>query len=80
MESKGLCNQIHVSATTAESLIAFGYRHWLTERADKVNVHGLREVQTYWCFMNHEDGEEEVQFLSPRRGAYDNTLTCQTTE
>ena len=40
---------IHVSPTTAESLVATGKERWLTKREDKIVAKGIGEITTYWA-------------------------------
>ena len=48
MESNGIPNQIHVSQATADEIIKFGHRDWLTPRPDRVIAKGLGQMQTYF--------------------------------
>ncbi|KAL7564099.1 hypothetical protein ACA910_012376 [Epithemia clementina (nom. ined.)] len=48
IESNGLPNRIHISAKTAELLVAAGKEEWLTKRADVVVAKGKGALQTFW--------------------------------
>jgi class 3 adenylate cyclase len=48
METNGLIGKIHVSADTAQALIAKGKSHWVEPRSDKIQVKGKGELQTFW--------------------------------
>jgi Adenylate and Guanylate cyclase catalytic domain len=48
MEHTGLANRTHMSATTAELLIAAGKQNWITQREEKTIAKGLGELSTYW--------------------------------
>jgi class 3 adenylate cyclase len=51
IESSGLKNKIHLSQDTANLLIAAGRQLWIQPRADKVQLKGKGEVQTYWLAL-----------------------------
>lgn len=46
-----MSNQIHVSQSTANELIAQGKQAWLTAREDMIVAKGLGELQTYWVHV-----------------------------
>lgn len=48
IETSGKPGRIHISKETADILIGFGYRHWVTERQENVNLKGLGEMKTFW--------------------------------
>lgn len=48
IESSGDGNKIHVSAKTANLLIAAGHTDWVKERPDVVTLKGKGEMTTYW--------------------------------
>ena len=54
MESNGKPGQIHVSASTAECLIASGKGRWLTPREDKIVAKGVGEMTTCWVNVQCE--------------------------
>ena len=48
MESTGIRNQIQISSTTAELLIAAGKQHWVNPRKDAVKAKGKGVLKTFW--------------------------------
>jgi len=48
MESNGEKNRIHVSAATADLLVAAGKGLWVKKRTDLVEAKGKGKMQTYW--------------------------------
>jgi Adenylate and Guanylate cyclase catalytic domain len=62
MESNGEKNKIHVSESTAHSLITLGKGHWVTPRKDKVYAKGKGELQTY--FVEPKSGAASVSVSS----------------
>jgi class 3 adenylate cyclase len=58
MEHTGLANRTHISAATAELLLAAGKQNWITPREEKTLAKGLGELSTYWLhsMSNRESG------------------------
>ena len=51
IESTGERDKIHLSAETAQQLIAEGKQNWVKQRQDKVQAKGKGKLQTYWLKM-----------------------------
>ena len=56
MESHGKSGQIHISAETANALMAKGKSHWVTPRDDQIDVKGKGFLKTFWV-VNRKDRE-----------------------
>ncbi len=52
IESTGMRDKIHLSASTAEQLIQAGKPNWVEPRDTKVEAKGKGKLQTYWLVMS----------------------------
>ncbi|CAB9501058.1 Receptor-type guanylate cyclase gcy [Seminavis robusta] len=64
MESNGQKGRIHVSQSTADSLVAAGRSHWLTKREDLVEAKGKGSMQTYWVNISAGAGSTTGSMIS----------------
>lgn len=66
MESTGQRGRVQVSEETAELLIKDGKKHWLVQRAEKVNAKGKGALQTFWIVDHSGDSDSKsAQETSP---------------
>ena len=54
IESTGAKHRVHISAQTADLLIAAGKTHWIKPREERIVAKGLGELQTFWLVLGKE--------------------------